>query len=76
MKYFARITVDPEQLDGVPCVRDLGIPVASVLRLLTAGVPEEDILLEFPGLELPDIDECLHFAVVAAMEEETPVTLQ
>lgn len=38
MKNFERITVDPAQMRGVPCVRHLRIPVATVLRLLVGGV--------------------------------------
>jgi uncharacterized protein (DUF433 family) len=75
MKYFERITVDPEQMDGAPCVRHLRIPVASVLRLLSAGMAEEEIVMEYPGLEVEDVRECLHFGVVSAMEEQIPLTV-
>jgi uncharacterized protein (DUF433 family) len=48
MKNFDRITVDPAQMGGVPCVRHLRIPVATVLRLLAGGLSERDILSEYP----------------------------
>jgi uncharacterized protein (DUF433 family) len=73
MNHFTRITVDPAQMGGVPCVRHLRIPVATVLRLLAGGVTEGDILSEYPDLQPEDIRECLRFAAVAAMERELPL---
>ncbi len=70
MKNFERITVDPAQTGGVPCVRGLRIPVATVLRLLAAGLTEQEILTDYPDLEREDIRECLEFAAAAAMERE------
>ena len=46
MKNFDRITVDPAQMGGVPCVRHLRIPVATVLRLLAGGLSEGEIVSE------------------------------
>ncbi len=59
MKNFERITVDPAQMGGVPCVRHLRIPVATVLRLLAGGLSEVEILSEYPDLQTDDIRECL-----------------
>ena len=73
MRNFARITVDPAQMGGVPCVRHLRIPVAAVLRLLAAGVTESEILQDYPDLETEDIRECLRFAAASAMERELPL---
>jgi uncharacterized protein (DUF433 family) len=70
MKYFDRITVDPAQMGGVPCVRHLRIPVATVLRLLAGGLTEVEILSEYPDLHTEDIRECLRFAAASAMERE------
>ena len=64
MKNFERITVDPAQMGGVPCVRHVRIPVATVLRLLAAGATEREILSEYPDLQIEDIRECLRFAAV------------
>ena len=73
MKAFPRITVDPHQMGGVPCVRGLRIPVATVLRMLAGGVTEREILTEYPDLELEDIRESLRYAAASAMERELPV---
>jgi len=68
-----RITVDPAQMGGLPCVRHLRIPVATVLRLLAGGKTEQEILAEYPDLETEDIRECLRFAAASAMERELPL---
>lgn len=73
MKNFLRITVDPAQMGGVPCVRHLRIPVATVLRLLAGGLTEREILSEYPDLQAEDIRECLRFAAASAMEREMPL---
>ena len=70
MKNFDRITVDPGQMSGVPCVRHLRIPVATVLRLLAGGLSEREILSEYPDLQTEDIRECLRFAAASALERE------
>lgn len=73
MKHFDRITVDPEQMGGVPCVRGLRIPVATILRLLAGGLTEQQIISEYPDLQVEDIRECLRFAAASAMERELPL---
>jgi uncharacterized protein (DUF433 family) len=73
MKDFSRITVDPGQMGGVPCVRHVRIPVATILRLLAGGLSEREILSEYPDLEVEDIRECLRFAAASAMERELPL---
>lgn len=70
---FERITVDPNQMGGVPCIRGLRIPVATVLRMLAGGMSEAEILAEYPDLEAEDIRECLRYAAVSAMERELPL---
>jgi uncharacterized protein (DUF433 family) len=72
MKHFELITVDPAQMGGVPCVRGLRIPVATVLRLLAGGWSEEKILAEYPDLRADDIPECLRYAAAFALERELP----
>jgi len=67
---FERITVDPDQMGGVPCVRGLRIPVATILRMLAGGMSEEEILAEYPDLEPEDIRESLRFAAASAMERQ------
>ncbi len=57
-----RITFDPEQCGGRPCIRGMRIRVKDVLDLLAAGVGEEEILSDFPYLESADIRACLEYA--------------
>ena len=57
-----RITVDPEQCGGRPCIRGMRIRVTDVLDLLAHGLSSEQILDEHPDLEPEDIRACLRFA--------------
>ena len=60
---FERITVNPNQMGGVPCIRGLRIPVATVLRMLAGGMSEQDILIDYPDLQMEDIRQCLRDGV-------------
>jgi uncharacterized protein (DUF433 family) len=73
MKNFERITVDPAQMGGVPCIRHLRIPVATVLRLLAGGMTERAILSQYPDLETEDLRECLRYAAASVSERELPL---
>lgn len=57
-----RITVDPEQCGGRPCIRGMRIRVIDVLDLLANGLSPEQVLEELPDLEAEDIRACLRFA--------------
>lgn len=57
-----RITVNPRQCGGRPCVRGMRIRVTDVLDLLAAGLTREQVLEELPDLEPEDVDACLRFA--------------
>ncbi|HXH91443.1 MAG TPA: DUF433 domain-containing protein [Thermoanaerobaculia bacterium] len=57
-----RITVDPEQCGGRPCVRGMRIRVSDVLDLFAAGLSAAQILEEMPDLEAEDLAACLRFA--------------
>lgn len=70
---YSRITIDPQQMAGVPCIRGLRIPVASVLAMLAEGIPEQEILEHYPDLEPEDIREALRYASAAVREGELPV---
>ena len=70
---FTRITVRPEQMGGVPCIRGLRIPVATVVGMVAGGMAREEILAAYPDLEAADIDEALHYAAEAVRERELPV---
>jgi uncharacterized protein (DUF433 family) len=69
---FERITVNPKQMDGVPCIRDVRIPVATVIALLADGMSSSDILQTYPDLEADDIRDALRFAAEAVRERELP----
>jgi uncharacterized protein (DUF433 family) len=70
---FARITVDPSQMDGVPCLRGLRIPVATVVGMIADGMTEAEILSAYPDLEPDDIREALRYAAEAVRERELPL---
>jgi uncharacterized protein (DUF433 family) len=70
---FTRITVNPMQMGGVPCIRGLRIPVASVMEMMADGMTPKEILGAFPDLETQDIDEALHFAADAVRERQLPL---
>lgn len=73
MLNFPNITVNPLQMGGVPCIRGLRVPVATVLRMLAAGMTERQILDEYPDLEAADIRECLRYAAAVTLERELPL---
>ena len=70
---FERITVDPEQMGGVPCVRGLRIPVATIVGMVAEGMSEAEILRTHPDLKKEDIREALRYAAEAVKERELPV---
>ncbi len=57
-----RITIDPEQCGGRPCVRGMRIRVTDVLDLYSAGLSANEILEEMPDLEEADLQACLRYA--------------
>jgi uncharacterized protein (DUF433 family) len=57
-----RITTNPQQCGGRPCIRGMRIRVADVLNLLAAGLNAEQVLAEMPDLEPPDIQAALQYA--------------
>ena len=71
---FPRITVDPDQMDGVPCIRGLRIPVATVVAMVAEGMTRDEILNDYPSLEPDDIQEALRFAAEAVKDRDLPLT--
>ena len=65
-----RITIDPEQCGGRPCVRRMRIRVSDVLDLLANGLTPEQIVDELPDLEIADVEACLRFASQRVGEPE------
>jgi uncharacterized protein (DUF433 family) len=70
---FTRITVKPEQMGGVPCLRGLRIPVATVVAMIADGMTEGEILAAYPDLQREDIAEALRYAAEAVRERELPL---
>jgi uncharacterized protein (DUF433 family) len=56
------ITIDPDKLDGKPCVRGMRISVADVLEYLASGMTLEEVLSDFPDLTRDDVLACLAHA--------------
>lgn len=71
--FLDRITVDPERMNGRPCVRDLRVTVATVLGQLAAGQTREQILADYPYLEDEDITASLEYGAARVSEREVQV---
>ena len=74
MKAFPRITVNPHQMGGLPCIGGLRIPVARVVTMIAEGMSHAQILANYPDLEEEDIREALRYAASAERERELPVS--
>jgi uncharacterized protein (DUF433 family) len=70
---FTKITVNPKKMGGVPCIRDLRIPVVTVVSMVAEGMKDGEILDAFPDLEIDDIREALHYAAQTLSERELPL---
>ena len=70
---FKRITVNPKQMGGVPCVKGLRIPVATVVSLVAESHSADDIVAAYPNLEAEDVREALLFAAEAVRERVPPL---
>ena len=70
---FTRITSDPDKMAGVPCIRGLRFPVATVVAMVADGMTNDEILAEHPDLEGEDISEALRFAALAVQERQLPL---
>jgi uncharacterized protein (DUF433 family) len=71
---FDRITVDPEIMGGMPCIRGMRVPVATVVAMVADGMSTDEILADLPYLETEDIAEALRFAAETLRERELPLT--
>jgi uncharacterized protein (DUF433 family) len=70
---FERITTDPDQMGGLPCIRGLRIPVAAVIDMVAEGMAPAAIIDAFPDLEPQDIEQALHYAAESVREREIPI---
>ncbi|MGQ0480270.1 MAG: DUF433 domain-containing protein [Pseudonocardia sp.] len=68
-----RITIEPDKMDGQPCIRSLRFPVVSVLRMFAGGMSTEEILAEHPDLQAEDIPAALNYAAEALAEHYYPL---
>lgn len=68
-----RITIDPEVMGGVPCLRGLRIPVATVVNMLAGGMTPAEVVAELPPLEPADVAAALRFAADAVADREIPL---
>ncbi|MDZ7733352.1 MAG: DUF433 domain-containing protein [Acidimicrobiia bacterium] len=70
---FERITVDPDRMGGVPCIRDLRVTVSMVIGQLAAGRAIDDVLADYPYLEREDVLAALEYAAAVVNEREVPL---
>ncbi|WP_165034659.1 DUF433 domain-containing protein [Candidatus Protofrankia californiensis] len=73
--HFTRITVNPAQMGGVPCVRGLRIPVATVVGMIADGMSVDEVVAELPDLGPDDVRESLQFAAEAVRERQLPLVV-
>ena len=71
---FSRIIVDAERMGGVPCIRGLRLPVATVVAMIADGMSEAEILRDLPDLTHDDIREALLYAAEAVRERAIPLS--
>lgn len=71
---FTRITTNPAQMAGVPCIRSLRIPVATVVGMVADGMTTAEIVSAYPDLHPDDVREALRYAAEAVRERELPLT--
>ncbi len=69
---LTRISISPAQMGGVPCIRGLRIPVATVVGMVAEGMAPNEILKAYPDLAPDDIREALAYAAEATREREPP----
>jgi uncharacterized protein (DUF433 family) len=70
---FSRITVNPDQMDGMPCIRGLRIPVATVIGMVADQMTTAEILSAYPDLKVEDIREALQYAAETVRKRELPL---
>lgn len=75
MMKYKRITVNPNQMGGMSCIRGLRIPVATVVGMVADGMTNKEIIEACPDLEEKDIQEALRFAAEALTERELPLVM-
>lgn len=69
MKQFSRITFDLKILGGKACIRSMRMPVSLIVNLVANGMTQQEILDQYPDLEVEDIQEALHYVAWLAEEQ-------
>lgn len=70
---YERITVEADKMGGVPCIRGMRFPVATVVGMVAEGMTVDEILAEHPDLQADDIREAMQFAAEAVRERVLPL---
>lgn len=70
MDFLNRITQNPAQMTGRPCIRGMRITVGMILEELSEGASQTDLLSQFPQLEAEDVRQCLKYAAWQAQARE------
>lgn len=71
---FERITSDPDVMGGMPVIRGMRIPVATVVAMVADGLTAAEIVDDLPDLTLGDVAEALHYAAEAVRERQLPLS--
>ena len=70
---YERITIEADKMGGVPCLRGLRIPVATVVAMVADGMTTTEIITELPPLEAADVEAALRYAADAVLDRELPL---
>jgi len=70
---YARITIDQDVMGGIPTIRGLRIPVATVITMVADGMTPSQVVEDLPDLTLDDVAEALRYAAEAVRERELPL---
>lgn len=70
---YDRITVEPDKMGGLPCIRGLRFPVTTVVGMVTEGMTNDEILADHPDLEAEDIRQAPEYAAEAVRERQLPL---
>jgi len=70
---YERITINPNRMSGLPCIRDTRVTVSAVLGQLAAGVTIAELLADYPYLDRADVLAALEYAAAALQERELPL---
>lgn len=71
---FERISIDPDRMQGLPCIRGTRVTVSAILGQLAAGRSVDEVLEDYPQLEREDVLGALEYAAAATREREIPLT--